>query len=78
VNRDARWVYFHTKNNPNFSIFGSALELKMLVYFMTIWNILRPLGILYIWHFVIVCGLLVYFFPFWYVWTKKNLATPNL
>jgi hypothetical protein len=21
---------------------------------------------------------LVYFFPFWYVWTKKNLATPNL
>jgi hypothetical protein len=40
---------------------------------MTIWNILWPFGITY--------GLLVnfvvnwYFFTFWYVWTKKNLAT---
>jgi hypothetical protein len=52
-----------------------ALQWKMLAYFMTIWNILRPFGI--------VCGHLVLgslwslgkFFPFWYVWTKKNLAT---
>jgi hypothetical protein len=28
-----------------------------------------------LWHFGIVCSHLVYFFPFWYVWTKKNLAT---
>jgi hypothetical protein len=40
---------------------------------MTIWNILRPFGIIY--------GLLVnlvviwYFWSFWNVWTKKNLAT---
>jgi hypothetical protein len=26
-------------------------------------------------RFGIVCGHLVYFFPFWYVWTKKHLAT---
>jgi hypothetical protein len=28
--------------------------------------------------FGIVCGNLVYFFPFWYVWTEKNLATLGL
>jgi hypothetical protein len=28
-----------------------------------------------LWPFGIVCGHLVYFFPFWYVWTDKNLAT---
>jgi hypothetical protein len=35
--------------------------------FMTIWSRLRP--------FLIYYGHSVYFFPFWYVWTKKNLAT---
>jgi hypothetical protein len=34
---------------------------------MTIWNILRPFGIIY--------GLLVQFVVIWYVWTEKNLAT---
>jgi hypothetical protein len=28
-----------------------------------------------LWPFGIACGHFVYFFPFWYVWTKKNLAT---
>jgi hypothetical protein len=42
------------------------IELKMLVYFMTIWNMLRPFGIF--------CVHLECFSPFWYVWTKKNLA----
>jgi hypothetical protein len=27
-----------------------------------------------LWPFGIVCGHLIYFFPFWYVETKKNLA----
>jgi hypothetical protein len=31
-------VYFQTKN-PNLGKFLMALEWKMLVYFMTIWNI---------------------------------------
>jgi hypothetical protein len=38
-----------------------------LEYFMAIWN--------NVWQFGIVCGHLLYFFPIWYVWTKKNLAT---
>jgi hypothetical protein len=42
---------------------------------MAIWNILRPFGICNLQPFGIVCGHLVHFFPFWYVWTKKNLAT---
>jgi ABC-type spermidine/putrescine transport system permease subunit II len=25
-----------------------------------------------VWSFGIVCGHLVYFFPFWYVWTKSG------
>jgi hypothetical protein len=51
------------------------MKKKMLVYFMTIRNILRPFGIIF-GHFVyIVCGNLNIFFPFWYVRTKKNLAT---
>jgi hypothetical protein len=48
-------VYFQTKN-PNLDIFWRAAECKMLVYFMTIWNILRPCGIIY--------GRLVYFSRF--------------
>jgi hypothetical protein len=34
-------VYFQTKN-PNVGKFWRALEWKMLVDFMTIWNILWP------------------------------------
>jgi hypothetical protein len=59
-------VLFQTKN-PNLGKFWRVLEWKMLVYFMTIWNILGPFGIIY--------DRLVKFFAFWYVWTKKNLAT---
>jgi hypothetical protein len=39
-------VCFQTKNS-NLGKFRRALELKMLLYFMTIWNILRPFGIIY-------------------------------
>jgi hypothetical protein len=37
-------VYIQTKN-PNLGIFYRVLGCKMLVNFMTIWNILRPYGI---------------------------------
>jgi hypothetical protein len=39
-------VCFKTKN-PNLGKFWRALEWKMLVYFMTIWNIIHPFGIIY-------------------------------
>jgi hypothetical protein len=44
------------------SQFGKILEgLAMLVYFMTIWSILWPLEIFYMWPFGIFCGNLVFF-----------------
>jgi hypothetical protein len=49
-------VCFQTKN-PNLGKFGRALERKMLVYFMVIWNILRSVGIVY--------GHLEYFMVIW-------------
>jgi hypothetical protein len=38
--------FFQTKN-PYLGKFWRALEWKMLVYFMTFWNILWPFGIIY-------------------------------
>jgi hypothetical protein len=38
--------WFQTKN-PNLGKFRRAIEWKMLVYFMVIWNILWPFGIFY-------------------------------
>jgi hypothetical protein len=66
-------AYFKTKKT-NLGKFWRALEWKILAYFMTIWNILLPF-----WYdfcpFVIVCGHLVLFSQFGFVWIKKNLAT---
>jgi hypothetical protein len=39
-------VYFRTQNS-NLGKFWRTLKLKMLVYFMVIWNIFRPFGIFY-------------------------------
>jgi hypothetical protein len=41
-----------------------------MAYFMDTWSILRSFVILY-GHLVIVCGNLVYFFPFWYFVARK-------
>jgi hypothetical protein len=73
-NQWCQMLYFHTKNH-NSGTFWTALEWKMLVYFIAIgyvhftviWKILSSLPIF--------CGQLVYFWPFWYVKTKINLAT---
>jgi hypothetical protein len=51
-------VYFQTKN-PNVGKIWRALEWKMLQYFMTIWNILHPFGIMY--------GLWEWFVVIWYI-----------
>jgi hypothetical protein len=39
-------VYFQTKN-PNLGTFWRALERKMFIYFVIIWNNLWPFGIIY-------------------------------
>jgi hypothetical protein len=57
-------TYFQTKNT-NLGKFWRVLQRAMLVYFITIWSILRPLGIF--------CGYFVYFVEFgifcgiWYI-----------
>jgi hypothetical protein len=38
-----------------------ALEWKMLVYFLTMWNIVHAFGTYNLWPFGIVCGHLVNF-----------------
>jgi hypothetical protein len=65
-------VCFRTKN-PNLGKFWRALEWRMLVYFMPIWNMLWPFGIFnghlaFIWQFGIFSSALVYC-------VKNNLAT---
>jgi hypothetical protein len=65
-------AYFQTKN-LNLGKFLRVLKWKMLVYFIAIWDILRP--------FCIFCGHLGYLMVIWYIFpvlvccTKKNLAT---
>jgi hypothetical protein len=62
-----------SNKNPNLGIFWRALEYKMLVYFMAIWNIWQPFGIPYshlvhFWSFGVFLHVLVCF-------THINLAT---
>jgi hypothetical protein len=57
-------VCFQTKN-LKLGKFWWALLWKILVYFMTIWSILRPLEIFY--------GHLVYFVVFWYIFPRFGI-----
>jgi hypothetical protein len=68
-------VHIHAKN-PNLGIFWRVLKLKMFVYCMTIW-IFYSLIVYFVvvWYSLCSFGIV---FPFWYVWTKKNLATLNV
>jgi hypothetical protein len=66
-------VYFQTKN-PNLGKFWRALEWALLVYFMVIWNILRPFGICIFWPLGNV-GVIWYISPVLVYCVKKNLAT---
>jgi hypothetical protein len=62
--RVARWFIFKPKNPK----FGTALDWKILIYFMAIWNILGPFGIVYdlLVHFVFICYILCSFGTFSY------------
>jgi hypothetical protein len=57
-------VCFQTKN-PNLGKFWRVLLRKILVYFMTILSILRPLQILY--------GHLEYFVVIWYIYPRFGI-----
>jgi hypothetical protein len=46
---------FSNQNIPNLGIFWRVLWWKILEYFMTIWNILRPYGIFYVRLVYTVC-----------------------
>jgi hypothetical protein len=65
-------VCFQTKN-PNLGKFWRALEWKMSIYFIAIWNILRTFGKCY--------DHLVHFVLIWYIFSgvgitrQQNLAT---
>jgi hypothetical protein len=61
-------VYFHAQN-PTLGIFWRVLEWKMLVYFMTIWNILRSFGKFY--------GRLALFVFIWYIFSRFGMFGPR-
>jgi hypothetical protein len=58
------------KQKSKFGYFLESLAMEDLEYFMTIWSILQPSGILY-GHFEEIR----YIFPVCVCYTKKNLAT---
>jgi hypothetical protein len=74
-NQCCQMVYFQTKNTYLGNFFR-ALDWKMLIYFMTIWNILRTFGE-FLWPFGTFCVDLVHFFAVLVSRTKKNLASPD-
>jgi hypothetical protein len=61
--RVARWHIIKTK--INLGKFWSDLHWKLLVYFMSIWSILRQFGMF--------CGHLVYFIVIWYVFPRFGM-----
>jgi hypothetical protein len=69
MKQGCQMVYFQTKNT-NLGKIWRALEWKMLLHFMTIWNIFWSFWN-NLWPFGIVCGHLVYFSRFGRVWTKR-------
>jgi hypothetical protein len=67
-------VYFQTKNTI-LDKFWSALDWKMLIYFMDVWNILRTFGIFYdhLVHFVFIW----YIFPVFGIMYHENSGNPG-
>jgi hypothetical protein len=72
LNQGCQMVYFQT-SNPNLGKFWRALDWKVLIYFMVMWNISWTFGIFYDnqVHLVFIW----YIFPVLVLCTKKNLAT---
>jgi hypothetical protein len=72
LQQGCQMVCFQTKST-NLGKFWRALDWKMFIYFMAIWNILWTFGIFFdhLVHFVFIW----YIFPVWVSCTNKNLAT---
>jgi hypothetical protein len=72
LQRGCQMVYFQAKN-PTLGKFLRALDFKLLMYFIAVWNICQTFGIFFdhLVHFVFIW----YIFPVLASCTKKNLAT---
>jgi hypothetical protein len=66
-------VSFQTKN-PTLGEFWRALDWKLLLYLMAIWNMLPPFGIFYD-HLVLLVFIWYIFSRFGKLCQEKNLAT---
>jgi hypothetical protein len=64
-------VCFQTKNT-NLGKFLRALDWKMMIYYMAIWNILLAFGIFYDHLVGTFCVHLVHFLRFWYHAPKQS------
>jgi hypothetical protein len=73
TDRGCQMVYFQIKN-LSLGKFLRALDWKMLIYFMSICNILQTFGIFYD-HLVHFKSIWHIFIRFWYHVPRKNLAT---
>jgi hypothetical protein len=68
LHQGCQMVCFQTKN-PNLGKFWRVLLWKILVCFMTIWSILRPLELF--------DGHLVYLMVFWYILPRFGIFVPR-
>jgi hypothetical protein len=68
-------VCFQTKN-PNLGKFWRVLLWKILVYFMTIWSILRPSEI-FCGHLVITYVVIWYIFPRFGIFDQEKSGNPG-
>jgi hypothetical protein len=64
MDQGCQMVCFQTKN-PNLGKFCRVLQLKMSVYFMEIWSIIRSFSIIYLYS--------VYFVVIWYIFSRFGI-----
>jgi hypothetical protein len=79
LRKGCQMVYFQTRNH-NLGIFWRAFELKMLVYFMVIRNIIGPYRLFY--DYLVYFVDIRYIFPLlvskiWQPWSQKLIHLPR-
>jgi hypothetical protein len=73
IKQDCQMAYFQNKNT-HLDKFWRAFGMKNVVILYDYLVYFTANG-LFCGHLVVFYGYLVYIFPFWYVFTKTNLAT---